>query len=143
MSPHISTVEGDAGVLTRSSVDSSLTRGIVKFVNVRAKVPELVREALIALFRPFLHPIHSNKSSEECFDMRPSQLGSLQGRLRPFAEHPTVSLGALKWIHAQVSNEAFCATPSFLSYAPVFLKLCGQAADDHPPQRPEAFEVRC
>lgn len=33
------------------------------------------------------------------------------------------------------------STPSFLSYAPVFLKLCGQAADEHPPQRPEVFEV--
>lgn len=74
--------------------------------------------------------------------MRPSQLASLQGRLRPFAEHPLVSLGVLKWIHVQVSKAAFCATPSFLSYAPVFLKLCGQTADEHPPQRPEAFEVR-
>lgn len=81
------------------------------------------------------------KAGEECFDMRPSQLASLQGRLRPFAEHPLVSLGVLKWVHAQVSKEAFCATPSFLSYAPVFLKLCGQTADEHPPQRPEAFEV--
>lgn len=42
----------------------------------------------------------------------------------------------------QVSDEAFVSTPSFLSFAPVFLKLCGQAADEHPPQRPEAFEVR-
>ena len=74
--------------------------------------------------------------------MRPSQLASLQGRLRPYAEHPLVSLGALKWIHAQVSKEAFCSTPSFLSYAPMFLKLCGQTADEHPPQRPDAFEVR-
>lgn len=41
----------------------------------------------------------------------------------------------------QVSTEAFVSTPSFLSYAPVFLKLCGQAADEHPPQRPETFEV--
>ncbi|CAB1117666.1 unnamed protein product [Ectocarpus sp. CCAP 1310/34] len=65
----------------------------------------------------------------------------LQGRLRPFAEHPLVSLGVLKWVHAQASTESFVSTPSFLSYAPVFLKLCGQAADEHPPQRPEAFEI--
>ncbi|CAM9424683.1 unnamed protein product [Laminaria digitata] len=81
------------------------------------------------------------QAGEECFDMRPSQLASLQGRLRPYAEHPLVSLGALKWIHAQVSKEAFCSTPSFLSYAPMFLKLCGQTADEHPPQRPDAFEI--
>lgn len=53
-----------------------------------------------------------------------------------------MSLGILKWIHAQVSKEAFCSTPNFLSYAPVFLSLCGQTADEHPPQRPEAFEVK-
>lgn len=87
------------------------------------------------------YPFSTDKAGEECFDMRPSQLASLQGRLRPYAEHPLVSLGALKWIHAQVSKEAFCATPSFLSYAPMFLKLCGQTADEHPPQRPDAFEV--
>lgn len=44
-------------------------------------------------------------------------------------------------VGVQVSTEAFVSTPSFLSAAPVFLKLCGQAADEHPPQRPETFEV--
>ncbi|CBN78708.1 conserved unknown protein [Ectocarpus siliculosus] len=79
------------------------------------------------------------QAAGECFET--SQLASLQGRLRPFAEHPLVSLGVLKWVHAQASTESFVSTPSFLSYAPVFLKLCGQAADEHPPQRPEAFEI--
>ncbi|CAN0301974.1 unnamed protein product [Pylaiella littoralis] len=79
------------------------------------------------------------QAAGECFVT--SQLASLQARLRPYAEHPLVSLGVLKWIHAQVSTEAFVSTPSFLSYAPVFLKLCGQAADEHPPQRPEVFEI--
>eukprot|EP00752_Nemacystus_decipiens_P002442 g2299.t1 len=79
------------------------------------------------------------QAAGECFET--SQLASLQGRLRLFAEHPIVSLGVLKWIHAQVSTEAFVSTPSFLSYAPVFLKLCGQVSDEHPPQRPETFEI--
>ncbi|CAN0129833.1 unnamed protein product, partial [Ectocarpus fasciculatus] len=79
------------------------------------------------------------QAAGECFET--SQLASLQGQLRPFAEHPLVSLGILKWVHAQASTESFVSTPSFLSYAPVFLKLCGQAADEHPPQRPEAFEI--
>ncbi|CAM9293898.1 unnamed protein product, partial [Ectocarpus sp. 4 AP-2014] len=79
------------------------------------------------------------QAAGECFET--SQLASLQGRLRPFAEYPLVSLGVLKWVHAQASTESFVSTPSFLSYAPVFLKLCGQAADEHPPQRPEAFEI--
>ncbi|CAN0021730.1 unnamed protein product, partial [Sphacelaria rigidula] len=52
-----------------------------------------------------------------------------------------VSLGILKWIESQVLNEGFTATASFLSYAPVFLKLCGQAADDQPPQRPQVLEI--
>ncbi|CAM9506706.1 unnamed protein product [Hapterophycus canaliculatus] len=79
------------------------------------------------------------QAAGECFVT--SQLASLQGRLRPFAKHPLVSLGVLRWVHAQVSTEAFVSTPSFLSYAPVFLKLCGQAADEYPPQRPETFEI--
>ncbi|CAM9279182.1 unnamed protein product [Scytosiphon promiscuus] len=79
------------------------------------------------------------QAAGECFVT--SQLASLQRRLLPFAGHPLVSLGVLRWVHAQVSTEAFVSTPSFLSYAPVFLTLCGQAAEKHPPQRPETFEI--
>lgn len=53
-----------------------------------------------------------------------------------------MSLGVLKWIHSQVSKEEFCASASFLSYAPVFLMLCGDISAEHPPQRPDVFEVR-
>ena len=81
------------------------------------------------------------KAGNRCFEKRPSRPASLQGRLRPFAEYPVVSLGIMKWIHAQVSTEAFCSTPRFLSDAPMFLKLCKHTVDDHPPQRPEVFEV--
>lgn len=45
-------------------------------------------------------PSTSLQAAGECCET--SQLASLQGRLRPFAEHPVVSLGVLKWIHAQV-----------------------------------------
>lgn len=61
--------------------------------------------------------------------------------VRPLV-HAQVSLGILKWVQSQVSRETFCASPSFLSYAPVFLKLCGQTTDEHPAQRPQVFEVR-
>lgn len=82
------------------------------------------------------------KAAHVCFDKRASKAGSLFGRLRPLAEHPIVSLGVMRWIHAQVSMDSFCSTPNFLSSSPVFLKLCELTADEHPPQRPEVFEVR-
>ncbi|CAN0054454.1 unnamed protein product, partial [Discosporangium mesarthrocarpum] len=81
------------------------------------------------------------KAGEICADTRPALLASLQASLTPLLALPVASLGILCWIHAQVSNDQFCLTPSFLSYAPVFLKLCTQAAHNHPPQRPSIFEV--